>query len=165
MGNMTTFRDKLYSGGTTLALVVCELLPVSPARAPEQYRDEEVVVTGTSIRGVQPVGANLISVGRVDIDNTAAQTVQDILKQVPTLSNLGQTAQGNFTPAIHNLGAVSRYSTLVLIDGHRFAYGGATTVLRTRASCRPTLLSASRCGGPPPRRSTVPTPSPASSIS
>src|SRR6267154_3238804 len=40
-----------------------------------------------------------------------------------------QTAQGNFTPAIHNLGAVSSYSTLVLIDGHRFAYGGATTVL------------------------------------
>jgi len=90
---------------------------------------EEVVVTGTSIRGVQPVGANLISVGRVDIDKTAAQTVQDILKQVPALSNLGQAAQGNTTPAIHNLGAVSSYSTLVLIDGHRFSLGGQTSAL------------------------------------
>jgi iron complex outermembrane receptor protein len=97
-----------------------------PASAPSV---EEVTVTGTSIRGVQPVGANLISVGRTNIDATAAQTVQDILKQVPTLSNLGQASQGNVTPAIHNLGAVSSYSTLVLIDGHRFAYGGATTVL------------------------------------
>jgi len=90
---------------------------------------EEVVVTGTSIRGVQPVGTNLISVGRVEIDKTAAQTVQDILKQVPALSNLGQAAQGNTTPAIHNLGAVSSYSTLVLIDGHRFSLGGQTSAL------------------------------------
>src|SRR5690348_2242218 len=90
---------------------------------------EEVVVTGTSIRGVQPVGADLISVGRVEIDKTAAQTVQDILKQVPALSNLGQAAQGNTTPAIHNLGAVSSYSTLVLIDGHRFSLGGQTQTL------------------------------------
>jgi iron complex outermembrane receptor protein len=90
---------------------------------------EEVVVTGTSIRGVQPVGANLMSVGRVEIEQTAAQTVQDILKQVPALSNLGQAAQGNTTPAIHNLGAVSSYSTLVLIDGHRFSLGGQTQTL------------------------------------
>src|SRR5471030_1522575 len=85
---------------------------------------EEVTVTGTSIRGVQPVGANLISVGRDDIDKTAAQTVQQILKQVPALSNLGQPSQGNFSPAIHNLGQTASYSTLVLIDGHRFAQGG-----------------------------------------
>lgn len=90
---------------------------------------EEVVVTGTSIRGVQPVGANLISVGRIDIDKTAAQTVQQILKQVPALSNLGQPSQGNFSPAIHNLGQTASYSTLVLIDGHRFALGGATQLL------------------------------------
>jgi len=87
---------------------------------------EEVTVTGTSIRGVQPVGANLISVGRLDIDKTAAQTVQQILKQVPALSNLGQPSQGNFSPAIHNLGQTASYSTLVLIDGHRFAMGGTT---------------------------------------
>jgi len=86
---------------------------------------EEVVVTGTSIRGVQPVGSNLIAVGREAIDETAAQTVQQILKSVPALSNMGQTSQGggNTTPAIHNLGAVSSYSTLVLIDGHRFSLG------------------------------------------
>jgi len=90
---------------------------------------EEVVVTGTSIRGVQPVGVNLQTVGRIDIDKTSAQTVQDILKQVPALSNLGQAAQGNTTPAIHNLGAVSSYSTLVLIDGHRFSLGGQTQTL------------------------------------
>jgi len=86
---------------------------------------EEVVVTGTSIRGTQPVGSNLISVGRVEIEKTSAQTVQQILKAVPALSNLGQASQGggNTTPAIHNLGAVSSYSTLILIDGHRFSLG------------------------------------------
>ncbi|MDB5704367.1 MAG: TonB-dependent receptor-like protein [Sphingomonas bacterium] len=110
--------------------------PKLPSTPPDQAdsaatpQDDEsvgadIVVTGTSIRGQAPVGSNLVTVGRDEIDRTAAQTVQQILKSVPSLSNLGQTSQGggNTTPAIHNLGAVSSYSTLVLIDGHRFSLG------------------------------------------
>ena len=37
--------------------------------------------------------------------------------------------KGNTTPAIHNLGAVSSCSTLVLIDGHRFSLGGQTQTM------------------------------------
>jgi iron complex outermembrane recepter protein len=85
----------------------------------------EVIVTGTSLRGVSPVGSDLFVVDRQAIESTDAQTVQQILKAVPALSNMGQSSQGGgaTTPAIHNLGAISSYSTLVLIDGHRFSPG------------------------------------------
>ncbi len=126
---MNLTRKFLHSASSTILAAALSPLIATAATAQAAPPVEEVTVTGTSIRGVQPVGANLISVGRVDIDDTAAQTVQDILKQVPALSNVGAVAQGNFNPAIHNLGASSSYSTLVLIDGHRFSLGGATQTL------------------------------------
>jgi len=90
---------------------------------------EEVTVTGTSIRGVQPVGSNLISVDRQDLDVTNVQSMQQIYKTIPALSNMGALPQGNqagnayYAPTIHNLGSSSSNSTLVLVDGHRFSLG------------------------------------------
>src|SRR5476651_1930260 len=126
---MNLTRKFLHSASSLALAAALSPLLATAAAAQTAPPVEEVTVTGTSIRGVQPVGANLISVGRDDIDKTAAQTVQQILKQVPALSNLGQPSQGNFNPAIHNLGQTASYSTLVLIDGHRFALGGATQLL------------------------------------
>ena len=41
----------------------------------------EIIVTGSSIRGVeQPVGSNLITVGRDSIEKTDAQTTQQVLQ-------------------------------------------------------------------------------------
>lgn len=41
---------------------------------------EEVVVTGTSIRGAAPVGSNLITVGRAEIEASGAQTLAQVLR-------------------------------------------------------------------------------------
>lgn len=93
----------------------------------------DIVVTGTSIRGVAPVGSNLISVGRGDIDATNAQTAQQILKTVPAVTGLGSPGQGGFgssdgsganAPTIHGLGASASNSTLILVDGHRIPLTG-----------------------------------------
>jgi len=90
---------------------------------------EQVVVTGTSIRGVQPTGSNIITATRVDLDKTNVQSMQQIYKTIPALSNMGALPQGNqsgnayYSPTIHNLGSSSSNSTLVLIDGHRFSLG------------------------------------------
>jgi iron complex outermembrane receptor protein len=90
---------------------------------------EEVTVTGTSIRGVQPVGSNIIATTRLDLDKTNVQSMQQIYKTIPALSNMGALPQGNqsgnayYSPTIHNLGSSSSNSTLVLIDGHRFSLG------------------------------------------
>ncbi len=90
---------------------------------------EEIVVTGTSLRGVAPVGSNLVSVGREAIEDTGAQTLQQILKTVPQITAAGNAGQGPagtsyYSPTIHSLGSSASNSTLVLIDGHRFSLGG-----------------------------------------
>lgn len=99
---------------------------------------EEVVVTGTSIRGAAPVGSALVAVGRQDIEKTSATTVQQILKTVPSVTGLGSAGQGSFgsadnsgtnAPTIHGLGASASNSTLILIDGHRIPLTGINHAL------------------------------------
>ncbi|UAJ10122.1 TonB-dependent receptor domain-containing protein [Glacieibacterium megasporae] len=99
---------------------------------------EEIVVTGTSIRGAPPVGSNLISIGQAQIQATPAQSVQQILKSVPAIVGSGSAGQGAFgsadgsgtnAPTIHGLGGSASNSTLILIDGHRFALSGINHAL------------------------------------
>ena len=99
---------------------------------------EEIVITGTSIKGVAPVGSNLVTVGRAEIEQTGAQTIQQILKTVPSvvgLQSAGQGAYGSFdgagtnAPTIHGLGASASNSTLVLLNGHRMPVSGINHVL------------------------------------
>src|SRR5579884_3785251 len=108
------------------------------AAAQTNAPNEAIIVTGTSIRGVAPVGSNLISVGRQAIDQTGVQTVQQILKTVPAVVGLNSAGQGSFgsadasgtnAPTIHGLGASASNSTLILIDGHRFPLEGINHAL------------------------------------
>ena len=110
-----------------------------PVGAPNDRSDvEEIVVTGSSIRGAPPVGSNLISVGQAQIQTTPAQSVQQILKTVPAVVGLGSAGQGAFgsadgsgtnAPTIHGLGGSASNSTLILIDGHRFPLSGINHAL------------------------------------
>ncbi len=127
---MTKLSQQLKLGGSTLALVaVATITPASaqPAGAPEAV--ESVTVTGTNIRGVAPVGSNLITIGPADIQATGGQTMDEVLKKMPALSDAGQVGQGihnstYFSPNIHQLGASSSSSTLVVLDGMRVPLGG-----------------------------------------
>jgi iron complex outermembrane receptor protein len=47
----------------------------------------EIVVTGSSIRGVPPTGSNLISVTRDDIEKIGTITTPDLLATVPQLNS------------------------------------------------------------------------------
>ena len=54
--------------------------PALAQKAPDAKETsvEEVVVTGTSIRGEQPVGSDLIAIGRDEILSTGAPTTQEL---------------------------------------------------------------------------------------
>ena len=98
-------------------------------------QNEIVTVTGTSIRGAAPVGANVITVDRVAIEESAAQTTQQLLTSIPQVSlgfgSSGQTIEGGggaiSGPTIHSLGSQGSNATLVLINGHRIPSVGQTT--------------------------------------
>ena len=124
--HMGTLTSKLMLG---TAIAGFAALAVSPAQA----QNENITVTGTSIRGQQPVGANVISVDRAAIEATGAQTTAQLLVTIPQLDNFGSAAQGGQNsadgsgtqaPTIHSLGNSASNATLVLIDGHRIPLTG-----------------------------------------
>jgi iron complex outermembrane receptor protein len=131
MSRSLRYRLVCSSAIATLAFATSAL-----AQGPSGAAVEEIVVTGTSIRGVAPVGANLITVDRAAIEKTGAQTMQQILKTVPAVTGFGNAGQGGFgvagdvfAPTIHSLGQNASNSTLVLVDGHRFPLTGVNNNL------------------------------------
>ena len=94
----------------------------------------EIVVTGSSIRGVAPVGSQLIGVSRDTIQTNAPANTQELLSTVPQLGNFGANAEqstsnrfrtAGYQPNIHNVGI---YATLTLFNGHRIAPVGGEAV-------------------------------------
>ncbi|WP_363181967.1 TonB-dependent receptor domain-containing protein [Sphingomonas quercus] len=91
--------------------------------------DAEIVVTGSAIRGVAPVGSNLISVGQATIEKTAPVNVSQLVNTVPSVTTAGSVAQGEnaysyYAPSIHSLAGSSSNTTLVIVDGLRLPGGG-----------------------------------------
>ena len=112
-----------------------EAIPEAPAAAARPERvDNVVTVTGTSIRGIAPVGAGLTKLGIADIAATGATTGTEMLRAVPQLNNFNTTGnntgsnQANFVdqPAVHGIGVGNGGGglTLLLLDGHRLPGAG-----------------------------------------
>jgi iron complex outermembrane receptor protein len=106
--------------------------PAAPVAVPA---DNQVVVTGSRIRGVAPVGSPVISVTRADIDNSGATSTAQMLQEVPQVSNLGVSdssrgqagGSGNISYGSSvNLRGIGPYATLTLVNGHRVVPQGTT---------------------------------------
>lgn len=94
----------------------------------------EVVVTGSRIRGVAPVGSNLVSVSNEDIARSGSTSTADVLRQVPQITAIGingesltagAQAASNITRAnAPNLRGIGPTATLTILDGHRVSTAG-----------------------------------------
>lgn len=135
-----TLRNRLLAGSAVLAGVLA-LSAQAQAQAQTQTTSqdesvavEEVVVTGSSIRGVAPVGSPLSAVTREDIKQVPATNATELLRSTPTVSNFNATGgnrganQANIVdqPTIHGIGAGNGGGglTLVLFNGHRLPGAG-----------------------------------------
>lgn len=96
---------------------------------------QEIVVTGTRIRGVEaPIGSNLIAIDAAEIRDTGRATTAELLRSVPQVTNLGfdesrtngaQRAIANsFGGSSINLRGLGVEATLTLLDGRRPLAGG-----------------------------------------
>ncbi|CCA90030.1 TonB-dependent receptor (plasmid) [Novosphingobium sp. PP1Y] len=97
----------------------------------EQANPQDIIVTGTSIRGVGSVGSPVISLGRETLSEAVRSSPVDILRQLPAVSNLGfddtprTTNNGNVQRGrTINLRGIGAGATLLLIDGNRIAPTG-----------------------------------------
>lgn len=128
--------------GAAVSLVALALATPGVAFAQEEPaadEDNQIIVTGTILRGAAPVGSNLISVGQEKIAETGATTANELLATVPQVTNLFNTVPNSrLTVAVNQIQVVrpnlrnlstettSSASTLVLFDGHRIAPVGVT---------------------------------------
>lgn len=124
----------LFMAGTAVWASSVASAHAAEAPAEEQVatgeRPEDIVVTGTLIRGIAPAGTETIVVTQQDIKEAGGNTVQEVLAKVPQLSffnrqptsgndmGVGQRQQAQ-QPQIHGL------PSLVLLDGRRIASAGA----------------------------------------
>jgi iron complex outermembrane receptor protein len=103
-------------------------LPIQTA--PSDQSVEDIVVTGSLIRGVAPVGSQEIGVAQKDIAATGASNTSQLLASlpqtgvfntVPAVQGLQATQLTVNRPTLRNLGNTSSgsASTLILVDGHR----------------------------------------------
>ncbi len=101
--------------------------------------DDEIVVTGTNIRGAAPVGSDVITINRRDIDHSGYATVPQLIQSLPQNSGLGAN-EGNFSRSTvqnanlngsggtaANLRGLGPLSTLVLVNGRRMVPSGSGT--------------------------------------
>jgi len=121
----------------TAGVAHAQAAPASAA-ATQGEDTKEIVVTGSSLKGVAPVGSAVFTLGHAQIEDTAAQSVQQVLKSAPAVTGLQAPSQGGFgssdnsgtnAPTIHGLGASASNSTLVLLNGHRLPLSGANHAL------------------------------------
>ncbi len=146
MNRITRFVAHTSLAALSLA---CASAAFAQEAAAEDEADADIIVTGSSLKGVAPVGSNLVTVGAEDIAKLGANTVQQVLKSVPAIVGLNSPGQGGFgsfdgagtnAPTIHSLGASASNSTLILLNGHRMPVGGANHVLADPNIVPPMML-------------------------
>ena len=124
-------RTRLTLGVTTLAYAALASAGASAQDAAiEDDSQEEIVVTGTLIRGVAPGGSQAIAVNQEQIAAVGAVNTSDLIASVPHAGNfldfVGVRGSSNYSlsvnrPSLRYLGntSASTNSTLLLVDGHR----------------------------------------------
>lgn len=92
---------------------------------------DDIVVTGTLLRGIAPVGTNVVGLNREEITATGATNTNDVLARIPQITNffnqvvntgLGNLGSVSARPNIRNLNTFGGgNTTLLLLDGQRLA--------------------------------------------
>ena len=96
-----------------------------------------IVVTGTNIRGADPVGSKVIVLQRAEIDATGLTTTEDLIRTLPQAISAGVSQEnfgggggpvGDVDPVNQgagvNLRGLGQRATLVLLNGNRVASSG-----------------------------------------
>src|SRR6202020_611415 len=93
---------------------------------------QEIVVTGTSIRGAAPTGSQLVTVDAQAIAATGATNTADLLASVPQLSSFNTVPQGGAVnsgasgasaPSLHGLPPSAIDHIEIVADGGSAIYG------------------------------------------
>ncbi len=106
----------------------------------------EVVVTGTLMRGIAPVGTHVVGISREDVVASGAASSNDLLAAIPQVGSFGTAPRGNqdagsplVVPNLRNLGAGGA-TTLLLLDGHRMVGAGVLSTSTDPSIIPPAMI-------------------------
>jgi iron complex outermembrane receptor protein len=126
---MRSFGKLSFAGVSLMALSVPAYAQDGAATDTAASKDD-IIVTGTLIRGVAPAGTNVVSVSKEAVEATGATTTSQLLQTIPQMGSFNdlqrQIGGGNFVtsnrpnlrdfPGFTTKGSAA---TLMLVDGHR----------------------------------------------
>jgi iron complex outermembrane receptor protein len=127
----------MKSSAAVSTLMIASAFPAHAQAAGDESQapNDEIVVTGTLVRGIAPPGTNVIGVTSETVQETGAASTAQLLQTIPQLGSFNtlQSPAGGFNtvttnrPNLRNLPG-DRTSgsspTLVLVDGHRVVGAG-----------------------------------------
>ncbi|WP_336951614.1 TonB-dependent receptor domain-containing protein [Sphingobium aromaticivastans] len=99
----------------------------------EGDKGADIVVTGTNISGIKPVGSAIVTVGQEQFKQTGLSNITDIARTLPQVQTVGFYREGNNTAvnstqgSAINLRGLSPYATLTLLNGRRLLANGTNT--------------------------------------
>jgi iron complex outermembrane receptor protein len=142
-----SFRESLLGGCASASVLIWALggataasaadATTAPSSAPSQEATQvsDLVVTGTNIRGVAPVGSTVTTLTPETLSAAGATTMVQLLEEAPQIFSLGVSEDSRGQPggssnitygSSINLRGIGAYATLVLVDGHRVVPQGTS---------------------------------------
>lgn len=112
---------------TALAMALAPAAHAQSTGSAEEPHDEsEIIVTGTLIKGVAPVGSAVLGISSEQIVETGAANATDLLRKLPQAGDFNSFPQPTNSSSIpyspiqlRGIGGLSGMATLILIDGKR----------------------------------------------
>jgi iron complex outermembrane recepter protein len=132
-GNAVSVGVRRALAGAGL-LMVCAA-PMFAAEAADTELSE-IVVTGSRVRGAEPVGSAVIALDRAALADAGQVTIDRIIKDIPQNFDLGvsensRAQSGGAGNIVYgntvNLRGVGPYATLIMVDGHRVTNNSRST--------------------------------------
>lgn len=118
--------SSVYGALSSVTLLVAASLGMpayaQDASSPDQI--EQIIVTGSSIRGIPPTGSNLIQMGQESIVESGSATMQELFSTVPQLGTFNEAPRpdphsNGILSTAPNIRGIGQAQTLVLINGQR----------------------------------------------
>jgi len=147
-------RSAILLSGVSFLTVLCG---AQPAFAQEQsastidtnadaLESTDIIVTGSSIRGVPPTGSNLIQMGAEAVVETGASTTQELLANIPQLGTFNQAPRpdphsNGILSTAPNIRGLGQAQTLVLVNGHRLVGTGHLQNIADPSIVPPSIIS------------------------
>jgi iron complex outermembrane receptor protein len=123
---MRKFTNRLSTGIAMGALLIAAGTPAFAQSEDAGGDEDEIIVTGTLIKGIAPVGTQVIGIDSGQVVELGVTNATDLLRKIPQIGDFNAIPQPTtdasipFSPiSLRGIDALSGQATLILLNGKR----------------------------------------------